>query len=241
MTDEIEIFLQYTLTSEKTALRLTAKPTETGFDILPINAGEAKGHGITFSATVLKASLPLWDNLPCFLDHDYTGQQSVKNLAGALHAPSWNEAEQGIQAQLVPGGPGAANLQALRLAARSDPALNVPITIPSNSVGLKGAYLKSVEIDYEVMVADLTSITFSIQKVTRGTDTNVAVVSAPTVTQDIAAASAKIVEQHKVVVTLSTPAWIANTEYYLLKIAPVAPATTTIDLLGAVANFTERI
>jgi hypothetical protein len=128
-----------------------------------------------------------------------------------------------------------------KAAAAESPIVNVPITIPSNSVGLKGAYLKSVEIDYEVMVADLTSITFSIQKVTRGTDTNVAVVSAPTVTQDIAAASAKIVEQHKVVVTLSTPAWIANTEYYLLKIAPVAPATTTIDLLGAVANFTERI
>jgi hypothetical protein len=104
-------------------IKLNANPTETGFEILPINAGEAKGHGITFSAAVLKASLKLWDNLPCFLDHDYTGAQSVKNLAGALHQPTWNEKEQGIQAQLVPAGPGAVALQALRLAARSDPAL----------------------------------------------------------------------------------------------------------------------
>jgi hypothetical protein len=78
-------------------------------------------------------------------------------------------------------------------------------------------------------------------KVVRGTDTNVAVVSAPACTQDIAAASAKIVEQHKVIITLTTPAWIANTEYFFLKAALVAPATTTFDLLGAVANFTERI
>jgi hypothetical protein len=108
---------------DELVLKLQANPTDTGFDILPINAGEAKGHGITFSAAVLKASLPLWDGLPCFLDHDYTGNQSVKNLAGALHAPAWNEQEQGIQATLLPGGPGATDLQALRLAARSDPAL----------------------------------------------------------------------------------------------------------------------
>jgi hypothetical protein len=117
MDDEFEIKLN------ALDIKLNVSPTETGFDILPINAGEAKGHGISFSAAVLKASLKLWDNLPCFLDHDYTGMQSVKNLAGALHAPAWNEKEQGIQAQLLPAGPGATALQALRLAARSDPAL----------------------------------------------------------------------------------------------------------------------
>jgi hypothetical protein len=65
----------------------------------------------------------MWDNLPCFLDHDYTGNHSVRHLAGALHNPSWNETEAGIQAALLPGGPGANDLHALRLAARSDPAL----------------------------------------------------------------------------------------------------------------------
>ena len=104
-------------------IKLKANPTPQGFDILPINAGEAKGHGITFSASVLKNSLAYWDKIPVFLDHDYTGNQSVKNLAGALHAPAWNEAEQGIQAVLVPGGPGSSDLQALRLAALEDPAL----------------------------------------------------------------------------------------------------------------------
>ena len=104
-------------------IKLKANPTLAGFDILPINAGEAKGHGITFSASVLKNSLAYWDKIPVFLDHDYSGNQSVKNLAGALHAPVWNEQEQGVQAVLVPGGPGSNDLQALRLAALEDPAL----------------------------------------------------------------------------------------------------------------------
>ncbi len=109
--------------TEQIFLSLQTSPTDTGFDILPINAGLAKGHGLTFSAAVLKDSLPMWDNLPCFLDHDYTGAQSVRHLAGALHNPSWNEKEAGIQAALIPGGPGANDLNALRLAARSDPAI----------------------------------------------------------------------------------------------------------------------
>ena len=90
MQDELEIFLQVPGQEEETSIRLQSQATETGFDILPINAGEAKGHGITFSAAVLKASLSMWDGLPVFLDHDYTGNQSVKNLAGALHQPAWN-------------------------------------------------------------------------------------------------------------------------------------------------------
>jgi hypothetical protein len=163
--------------------------------------------------------------------HDTAMSQYIPPTAFHIVTGTWTQA----------AGQVAGTICMHKAAAAESPIINVPITIPSNSVGLKGAYLKSVEIDYEVMVADLTSIAFTIQKVTRGTDTNVAVVSAPTVTQDIAAASAKTIEQHKVVVSLSTPAWIANTEYYLLKIAPVAPATTTLDLLGAVANFTERI
>jgi len=103
-------------------LHLQALPSNDGFDILAITAGLAQGHGLNFPSAVLKDSLPLWDNLPCFLDHDFWGQ-SVNNLAGALHDPSWNEQEQGIQARLIPGGPGAKTLTELRLAAKTDPAI----------------------------------------------------------------------------------------------------------------------
>jgi hypothetical protein len=119
--------------------------------------------------------------------------------------------------------------------------INIPIIIPSNSVAGKGSLLKSVEVDYEILVAAATSITLSIVKVVRGTDTNVAVVSAPAGAQTlVAATTAASVEQHKDAFTLTTPVWIDKNEYYFLKIVAVAAATTQIDLLAAVANFTLR-
>jgi hypothetical protein len=108
--------IEYTLSA-------TATPTETGFDILAINEGEAKGHGITFSRAVLQDAMPLYDGIPVFLDHAAGNAQSVRNLAGTLHTPSWNEREAGIQLKLVPGGPGAAVLMDLRDAAKKNPAI----------------------------------------------------------------------------------------------------------------------
>jgi len=120
--------------------------------------------------------------------------------------------------------------------------INIPIMIPSNSVALKGAYLKSIEIDYELLVAAATSVTAALNKVTRGTDTNVAVVATVTITQDLTAATtAATQDQHKLTVTLTTPAWIDNDEYYLLKLSIVCGASVTVDMLGAVANFTLRL
>jgi hypothetical protein len=118
--------------------------------------------------------------------------------------------------------------------------VTIPIECPSNAVGLNGAKLTSIEVDLEVLIADCTSVTAVLNKVARGADLAVAVVSAPTFTQSPTAALVKVVDQHKLVITLDTPAWIANTEYYLLKLTLVCPATTTLDFLAAVANFTFR-
>ena len=119
--------------------------------------------------------------------------------------------------------------------------INIPLMIPSNAVALNGCKLMSVEVDYEILVAACTSWTMSIVKVTRGIDTAVAVVSAPAGTQLLLPAStAATVDQHLDKFTLTTAAWILNTEYYFLKIVAIAAATTQIDLLGAVANYTFR-
>jgi len=110
--------------TEQIFLSLQTSPNDTGFDILPINAGVAKGHNLDFSAAVLKDSLPMWDNLPCFLDHPgFFEGPSVRDLAGALHDPAWNETSQGIQANLVPAGPSGEVLSRLRETAKSDPAI----------------------------------------------------------------------------------------------------------------------
>jgi len=129
-----------------------------------------------------------------------------------------------------------------RAAAAQTSVIYIPIMLPSNSDALKGAYLKSIEVDYECLLAVATSVTFALNKVTRGADGSVAVVSAVTVTQDLTAATdAADEDQHKCVVTLTTPEWIDNDVYYLLKMTIVAGGTVTNDVLGAVANFTLRL
>ncbi len=129
-----------------------------------------------------------------------------------------------------------------RAAANETSVLNIPITLPSNAVAGKGAYLKSIEIDYEVLVAEPTSITWTLNKVTRAAEGADAAVAAVTKTDAVAAAAAKTVDEHKQVITLDTPAWIDNDEYFLLKGALVAGAGgTTEDFLAAVANWTLRV
>ena len=118
--------------------------------------------------------------------------------------------------------------------------VNIPIMLMSNSSALKGSKLASVEIDYEFTGAAATSVTASMNKVTRGADTAVAVVSSVPVTQSLVAnAGAETLEQHKLTVTVTTPAYIDNDEYYLC-VLTIAASTAVIEMLGAVANFTFR-
>jgi hypothetical protein len=128
-----------------------------------------------------------------------------------------------------------------KAAAAETAVVTIPIEIPSNSVGLQGSKLVSIEVDYQVLVADLTSITTVLNKVTRGAEGAVAVVTTPAVTQTPTAANAKVTNKHKLVVTLTTPEWADQNTYYLLQLSCVAPATTTLDFLAAVANFTARM
>ena len=119
--------------------------------------------------------------------------------------------------------------------------INIPITIPSNSVAGKGSYLKSVEIDYEITIAEPTSITPLVNLVTRGADTAVAVVSAQAFTQSPAAAGAKSVDQHRLTLTITTPFWIDNDQYVLVQLSiPTGAGGCVLDLYGAVANYTLR-
>jgi hypothetical protein len=90
--------------SEKTHVQLSAQVTTGGqFEIACITAGE--GNGWEFGAAALKASLALWDGVECFMDHSWDGR-SIKDLAGIIYSPAWDETLQGITAKLRPVGPG---------------------------------------------------------------------------------------------------------------------------------------
>jgi hypothetical protein len=119
--------------------------------------------------------------------------------------------------------------------------VTVPVVIPSNSIALQGAKLASIELDYEIETAACTSVTAVLHKIVRGADTAVAVASHPTITQSpAAAAGAETHAEHKLVVTLTTPAWIDNDEYYLCEFSFIAAAGSVVDILAAVANYTLR-
>jgi len=128
-----------------------------------------------------------------------------------------------------------------RAAANSTALITIPILVPSNSAARAGARLESIEIDYEHFTAEPTSMTWTLNKVTRGADGAVAVVAAVAKTNTLAAATGKSVDQHKEVITLTTPAWVDNDEYYLLELSmPSGAGGHTFHMLGAVANFTLR-
>lgn len=120
--------------------------------------------------------------------------------------------------------------------------VTIPMIIPCNSVAQKGAKLATIEIDYEILTAAATSITAAVNMVTRGVDGAVAVVTSVAATQDLTAATdAADVDQHKLTVTITTPAWIDDDEYYLVQLTCVCAGTTVLEFLGATANYTLRI
>ena len=89
---------------QSTTLNLKFQVSPSGvFDIIAINSGKANGW--IFNPDVLKASLPLWDGVQCFVDHDGTRKRSVTQLAGACTNPQWDDLEQGIRMTLTTAGP----------------------------------------------------------------------------------------------------------------------------------------
>lgn len=72
------------------------------FEVVAITAGTANGW--EFDAGVLKESLSLWDGVHCFVDHGLASR-SVRDIAGILRHPTWDEPLQGIRAVLEPFGP----------------------------------------------------------------------------------------------------------------------------------------
>lgn len=129
-----------------------------------------------------------------------------------------------------------------KAAAAETSIVYIPLDLLSSAVASKGSMLKSIEVDYEILVAACTSVTATLKKITRGADGAATVVAVVPTTQDLAAATdAADVDQHKLTVTVTTPAYIDNDEIYQLEVAFVAAATTQIDVLDAIANFGVRL
>ncbi len=79
-----------------------------GYEIITISAGV--GNGWEFSEEVLQESLALWDGVECFVDHSM-GSRSIRDIAGVISEPKWDEEARAIKAQLKPIGPSAGLLK----------------------------------------------------------------------------------------------------------------------------------
>jgi hypothetical protein len=118
----------------------------------------------------------------------------------------------------------------------------IPIPLPTRNNADKGSKINTIEVDYEITIAACTSVTATLNKVTRGVNTAVAVVAAVTITQDLAAAvAAATADQHLLTITITTPEYLDPDEYYILQMAFVCAAGSVLDVLGAVANYTARL
>ena len=114
-------------------VHLTANLTPAGkFEILAITAGD--GNGWTFPAAVLQKSLALWDKVECFVDHELWGHSMRRPIAtlsktspASCTSPAWDDARQGIRAQLRTAGPSGPLLDALgrEMLADADPKPDV--------------------------------------------------------------------------------------------------------------------
>ena len=120
--------------------------------------------------------------------------------------------------------------------------VTIPITVPSNSIALKGSKLMSIEVDYELLLAVAVSVTAVLNKIVYNADGAAPTVTQPAITQDLAADVAAVVEdQHKMIVTITTPEWVDDGTVYELAMSFECGAAVTVDVLAAVANFTLRI
>lgn len=124
--------------------------------------------------------------------------------------------------------------------------VTIPLLVPSNEYGGgndgKGSMIASVDIDYEILTAAATSITATVWKIAAGADGAVAVATSVTATQNLTAATdAADVDQHRLTVTVTTPEYIDDDDYWFVELACVCATTTVLEFLGAQVNFTLRV
>jgi hypothetical protein len=166
--------------------------------------------------------------------HDTAMSQYIPPTAMVCITGTWTEA----------AGAVAGTIAKHCAAADESTDVYIPIPIPSNSVSGKGAYLKSIQIDYEILIAACDTVTAVVNKITRGADEAVAVVAAQTFTYDAGHDTddeRDDLDQHRMTLTISTPFWVDDDEYVVVKLTFDKAATTTLDILGAVAYYTARL
>jgi hypothetical protein len=123
--------------------------------------------------------------------------------------------------------------------------LVIPIFPIQNAVALKGSYFKSLDMWWINGTAALTTFTAAFRRAVP--PLNAAAYGAPTAdafaydANHLANANRITVAQHTMVLTPTTPMWLANSDQFYGEFTIVNPGTSVLDFYGARANFTLRI
>ena len=144
----------------------------------------------------------------------------------------------------------ASNVWSLnRTAADASFTIYIPVPILSSSVALKGSYLKSIETMYSISGAaadDFPYVNFykdtlKASAASGSGSINTAALLAKTIdTEHNSGDERKAQDEHRMVVTLDTPAWIDNDETYHLELVIDAAAGSVVKIFGAIINYTLR-
>jgi len=121
----------------------------------------------------------------------------------------------------------------------------IPIRIDGNSVDLKGAQLKSIDVWYGISTAAADDFaTVELEKITlaaAAAPTGAAVVTTCDSLHDSASKRKANNLVGKMTITLTTPEWVDDDSSYWLKLVVDCAATTVFKFWGARANFTLRV
>jgi hypothetical protein len=132
-----------------------------------------------------------------------------------------------------------------KAAADNTAVVTIPITLPQNSGAYKGAYLKSIDVLWEVLTAAMDAVTAVInQSVLPANGAAFAAVTALSFTYDTGHDTAPerlTLDQHTMTLTLDTPIWLDNDDLILVQITFDAATTSALTFFGARANYTLRL
>jgi len=158
---------------------------------------------------------------------------------GACHyvTGTWTDAAGAVAGSIVKA----------KAAADETTVVSVPITVPQNSVALKGSYLKSIDIWYAVTTAALDAASLAAlihQIVLPANGAAMPAVVSHAFTYDAAqdtVGERDDLDEHKVTLTITTPVWMDNDDLFIAQLTFDCAATSVLRFHGARANVTLKL
>lgn len=133
-----------------------------------------------------------------------------------------------------------------RTAADAAFVIKIPLRLPvQSSAALKGAYLKSIDIWWQVATAAMDALSAAIVKMVLPANGDApAAVETPAFSYDSGHDTANerlTADEHKMTLTLTTPFWVDDDDLVYVELSCDAAATSVFKYFGARANFTLRV